>query len=124
MHYLVVMFGKLSSWWSDSPSPAIEKSYDPTNPKQNPLNPQGLKPCCACPQTKSARDDCFLKHGDEATEKCKEVVENHLAYDSPLVPDARINVNNKITTPRRSTIQTPAFRKLCNLLQHTSGMNL
>ncbi|KAL9714711.1 hypothetical protein Ac2012v2_001369 [Leucoagaricus gongylophorus] len=73
------MFGNISSWWSGSPSPTPEKSYDPTDPKQNPLNPKGLKPCCACPQTKSARDDCFFKYGDEATEKCKEVVESHLA---------------------------------------------
>ncbi|KAG6860191.1 hypothetical protein C0995_014559 [Termitomyces sp. Mi166 len=32
------MFGKISSLWS-SPEP-----YDPTDPKMNPLNPQGLKP--------------------------------------------------------------------------------
>ncbi|XP_006458593.1 hypothetical protein AGABI2DRAFT_65074, partial [Agaricus bisporus var. bisporus H97] len=52
---------------------------DPTDPKQNPLNPEGLKPCCACPQTKSLRDDCFLKYGDAAPEQCKEALQNHLA---------------------------------------------
>lgn len=32
---------QFSSWWSSSPpTPA---AYDPTDPKQNPLNPQGLK---------------------------------------------------------------------------------
>ncbi|RDB24154.1 Cytochrome c oxidase copper chaperone [Hypsizygus marmoreus] len=71
------MFAKISSLWS-SPEPA--KPFDPTDPKQNPLNPKGLKPCCACPQTKSARDDCFLKfEPSEANENCKEVVANHLA---------------------------------------------
>ncbi|KAF9453644.1 hypothetical protein P691DRAFT_812993 [Macrolepiota fuliginosa MF-IS2] len=74
------MFGPISSWWSGPSLPAVEsKPYDPTDPKQNSLNPKGLKPCCACPQTKSARDDCFLKYGDQAPEKCKEVVESHLA---------------------------------------------
>ncbi|KAJ7063160.1 cytochrome C oxidase copper chaperone-domain-containing protein [Mycena amicta] len=68
------MFGKISSWWSPTPA------YDPTNPKMSPLNPEGLKPCCACPQTKSARDDCFLASvSSEADEKCKQLVDNHLA---------------------------------------------
>ncbi|KIY48242.1 hypothetical protein FISHEDRAFT_43798, partial [Fistulina hepatica ATCC 64428] len=52
---------------------------DPTDPTQNPLNPKGLKPCCACPETKSARDECFLHAGTEADEKCKELVQSHLA---------------------------------------------
>ncbi|THV08032.1 hypothetical protein K435DRAFT_709321 [Dendrothele bispora CBS 962.96] len=73
------MFDKISSWWSSSSAPAAQEKYDPTNPKMNPLNPEGLKPCCACPQTKSVRDDCFLKYGPEADEKCKELVQNHLA---------------------------------------------
>jgi cytochrome c oxidase assembly protein subunit 17 len=41
-----------------------------------PKNPS----CCACPKTKSARDDCFLKFdGSEADEKCKALVQEHLA---------------------------------------------
>ncbi|KIK59075.1 hypothetical protein GYMLUDRAFT_44815 [Collybiopsis luxurians FD-317 M1] len=35
--------------------------------------------CCACPQTKSARDDCFLKYGPDADESCKDLVQNHMA---------------------------------------------
>ncbi|SJL04964.1 related to COX17-Cytochrome c oxidase copper chaperone [Armillaria ostoyae] len=70
------MFERIGSLWF----PAPEKPYDPTDPKMNPLNPQGLKPCCACPQTKSARDDCFLKYGTtDGDEKCQELVQNHLA---------------------------------------------
>ncbi|KIM49557.1 hypothetical protein M413DRAFT_59795, partial [Hebeloma cylindrosporum] len=53
---------------------------NPSDPKQNPLNPKGLKPCCACPQTKSARDDCFLKYDpSEAEGKCKQELANHIA---------------------------------------------
>ncbi|KAF8918828.1 hypothetical protein CPB85DRAFT_935461 [Mucidula mucida] len=62
------MLERLTSWWYPSPPPP---KYDPTDPKMNPLNPQGLKPCCACPQTKSVRDDCFLKNGPEADDKCR-----------------------------------------------------
>ncbi|KAG2020924.1 hypothetical protein CC2G_006208 [Coprinopsis cinerea AmutBmut pab1-1] len=86
------MFGKLSSWWSGSPAPE-SKPYDPTDPKQNPLNPEGLKPCCACPLTKRARDDCFLKFdAAEAPEKCKEQTRQRLpththSQDGPLMPD-------------------------------------
>lgn len=29
---------QITSWWTPT------KPYDPTDPKQNPLNPQGLKP--------------------------------------------------------------------------------
>ncbi|KAN0141053.1 Cytochrome C oxidase copper chaperone (COX17) domain containing protein, partial [Lactarius tabidus] len=73
-------FLQITALWSPSPAPPPAKApYDPTDPKQNPLNPQGLKPCCACPQTKSARDDCFLKFdGSEAGDKCKELVQAHL----------------------------------------------
>jgi cytochrome c oxidase assembly protein subunit 17 len=90
---------QVTALWSPTPTPPPAKApYDPTDPKQNPLNPQGLKPyaprlfpcthpcssddcsCCACPQTKSARDDCFLKFdGSESDEKCKELVQAHLA---------------------------------------------
>ncbi|EGN96388.1 hypothetical protein SERLA73DRAFT_94574 [Serpula lacrymans var. lacrymans S7.3] len=77
------MFGSISSWWSSTPSassPTEEKAkYDPTNPAMNPLNPKGLKPCCACPETKSARDACFLQSktgGDEG--ECAELVRRHV----------------------------------------------
>ncbi|GAA5922314.1 hypothetical protein JCM3775_005688 [Rhodotorula graminis] len=53
------------------------------NPELNPLNPEGHKPCCACPETKKARDDCFLKFGSNADDgadsgaQCKDIVERH-----------------------------------------------
>ncbi|BGP22540.1 cytochromec oxidase copper chaperone [Rhodotorula toruloides] len=55
------------------------------DPKLNPRNPEGLKPCCACPETKKARDDCFLLHGSNADsssdsqDKCREIVAQHRA---------------------------------------------
>ncbi|WFD24655.1 hypothetical protein MEQU1_003358 [Malassezia equina] len=45
--------------------------------------PQGIRPCCACPETKAARDDCFLKFGHnveehgESARKCEELVKKH-----------------------------------------------
>ncbi|KAI0692222.1 cytochrome C oxidase copper chaperone-domain-containing protein [Cytidiella melzeri] len=72
----------MSSWWGGStPTPVPDsKPFDPTDPKQNPLNPKGLKPCCACPETKSKRDDCFLNFdSSESSEKCKELVQAHIA---------------------------------------------
>lgn len=41
--------------------------------------------CCACPETKKARDDCFLLHGSNADsssdsqDKCREIVAQHRA---------------------------------------------
>ncbi|KAF4613636.1 hypothetical protein D9613_007663 [Agrocybe pediades] len=73
------MLDKISSWWSSTP-PASDKPYNPSDPKMNPLNPKGLKPCCACPETKKARDDCFLRYdASEAEGKCKEELANHIA---------------------------------------------
>ncbi|KAG1868900.1 cytochrome C oxidase copper chaperone-domain-containing protein [Suillus tomentosus] len=77
------MFQSISSWWSPTPTPtptpapALKEKYDPTDPKMNPLNPQGLKPCCACPETKSSRDACFLQNGNEEG-KCAEVLKKHV----------------------------------------------
>ncbi|KAG8703968.1 hypothetical protein FRC11_010316 [Ceratobasidium sp. 423] len=49
-------------------------------PSKNSLNPQGIKPCCACPETKSARDDCFLRYDpSEAPGKCADVLQKHIA---------------------------------------------
>jgi len=79
------MFG----WFSWKPStevalvptasaPACAK--DAGTKEVNPLNPKGLKPCCACPESKSARDDCYLKFdGSDVDEKCKDLVQQHIA---------------------------------------------
>ncbi|RIB19349.1 hypothetical protein C2G38_1272978 [Gigaspora rosea] len=36
-----------------------------------------IKPCCACPDTKKARDECIFQTGDE--EKCRNLIEAHKA---------------------------------------------
>ncbi|KAF8548455.1 hypothetical protein OG21DRAFT_1449075 [Imleria badia] len=73
------MFSGIASWWSSSKvTPAVmSEKYDPTNPKMNPLNPKGLKPCCACLETKSARDSCFLQHGADDGQ-CAELLKKHV----------------------------------------------
>lgn len=44
--------------------------------------PEGVRPklkiCCACPETKSKRDECVVLHGPEA-EECKKLIEAHKA---------------------------------------------
>ncbi|PBC27733.1 Cytochrome c oxidase copper chaperone [Apis cerana cerana] len=37
-----------------------------------------LKPCCACPETKKARDDCIITKGEE---NCRDLIEAHKTYD-------------------------------------------
>ncbi|KAK9505155.1 hypothetical protein O3M35_009271 [Rhynocoris fuscipes] len=33
-----------------------------------------LKPCCACPETKKARDECIIQNGEE---NCQSYIEAH-----------------------------------------------
>ncbi|XP_074600398.1 cytochrome c oxidase copper chaperone COX17 [Brevipalpus obovatus] len=33
-----------------------------------------LKPCCACPETKRARDECIIERGEE---HCQDLIEAH-----------------------------------------------
>ncbi|KAF8344012.1 cytochrome C oxidase copper chaperone-domain-containing protein [Cantharellus anzutake] len=57
-----------------------EVACTPQKPAPNPLNPEGIKPCCACPETKAARDECFMKHdSDTASKACMELVQKHIA---------------------------------------------
>ena len=45
----------------------------------DPLNPDGIKPCCACPITKQKRDDCFMKSANGEVE-CKDLIQAHREY--------------------------------------------
>ncbi|KAN0061467.1 hypothetical protein ACQY0O_006314 [Thecaphora frezii] len=62
---------------------AIESKVETANKFVTELNPKGIKPCCACPETKAARDDCFFKFGHsveedgESAKKCEELVRKH-----------------------------------------------
>ncbi|WWC68950.1 uncharacterized protein I206_102886 [Kwoniella pini CBS 10737] len=67
---------------SSSSTPDSSRSSTPETSSKavNPLNPQGLKPCCACPETKSKRDDCFIKSpAGEGDVNCREFIEAHKA---------------------------------------------
>jgi len=46
----------------------------PTDPGAPKLGKSGKKICCACPETKKARDACVLAHGED---DCKELIEAH-----------------------------------------------
>ncbi|CAG8581387.1 6827_t:CDS:1, partial [Scutellospora calospora] len=46
-------------------------------PSQQPQLQPSVKPCCACPDTKKARDECIFQTGDE--EKCRSLIEAHKA---------------------------------------------
>ncbi|XP_048834754.1 cytochrome c oxidase copper chaperone [Brienomyrus brachyistius] len=39
-----------------------------------PQEKKPLKPCCACPETKKARDACIVEKGEES---CNELIEAH-----------------------------------------------
>eukprot|EP00794_Sanderia_malayensis_P000396 gene396-1030_t len=36
--------------------------------------PKKLKACCACPETKKARDECIMEKGEE---NCQDLIEAH-----------------------------------------------
>ncbi|RWS07130.1 cytochrome c oxidase copper chaperone-like protein [Dinothrombium tinctorium] len=45
-----------------------------TNAAKNENDGKKLKPCCACPETKRARDQCIIENGEE---NCRELIEAH-----------------------------------------------
>ncbi|XP_002123716.2 cytochrome c oxidase copper chaperone [Ciona intestinalis] len=44
--------------------------------KKRPIGKDGkpLKPCCCCPETKTARDECIVNRGEEA---CGDLIQAH-----------------------------------------------
>ncbi|RNA21320.1 cytochrome c oxidase copper chaperone [Brachionus plicatilis] len=57
-------------------APAEKKQCESDSCKleQKPKTDQKLKPCCACPETKKARDACIMEKGEE---NCKDLIEAH-----------------------------------------------
>ena len=43
-------------------------------PTENGEEKKKLKPCCACPETKRARDECIIEKGEEG---CLKLIEAH-----------------------------------------------
>jgi len=50
------------------PQTAAAKTPEATEKKP------ACKACCACPETKRARDDCIVQYGEE---NCKELIDKH-----------------------------------------------
>ena len=48
-------------------------SQEPTSQEGN-KSAGKLKPCCACPETKKARDECIVENGEE---NCLGLIEAH-----------------------------------------------
>uniref|UniRef100_A0A8C5WCQ3 Cytochrome c oxidase copper chaperone n=1 Tax=Leptobrachium leishanense TaxID=445787 RepID=A0A8C5WCQ3_9ANUR len=45
-------------------------TYPPTGSQEK----KPLRPCCACPETKKARDACIIEKGEE---HCQDLIEAH-----------------------------------------------
>ncbi|XP_044740412.1 cytochrome c oxidase copper chaperone [Chrysoperla carnea] len=55
--------------------PEIEAIPQPISVVEpNKTEQKKLKPCCACPETKRARDECIIQNGEE---KCGDLIEAH-----------------------------------------------
>ncbi|XP_040169960.1 cytochrome c oxidase copper chaperone [Anopheles arabiensis] len=48
----------------------VDTASTPATTKEKPK----CKACCACPETKRARDACIMENGEE---KCSELIEKH-----------------------------------------------
>ena len=57
---------------TDNKKKGIINDLDSSNSSSSNNN---VKPCCACPDTKKARDECIFKYGDET--KCRDLIEAH-----------------------------------------------
>lgn len=69
------------AWGWSSSQPAAELVAVPASapvPKPAPIGADGKpkKMCCACPETKRARDECFVARGELG---CLEAIEAHKA---------------------------------------------
>lgn len=42
--------------------------------EEKPDEKKKLKPCCACPETKKARDACIIERGEE---NCSDLIQAH-----------------------------------------------
>ncbi|CAM9104095.1 unnamed protein product [Discosporangium mesarthrocarpum] len=61
----------------NSPSGSIDPGKEGVPPVPTPapqLGKSGKKICCSCPETKRARDECVVFHGEDA---CSKAIEAH-----------------------------------------------
>ncbi|XP_017782494.1 PREDICTED: cytochrome c oxidase copper chaperone [Nicrophorus vespilloides] len=52
----------------------VEAASSEVSNTKGPEEPKKLKPCCACPETKRARDACIIENGQE---NCGDLIEAH-----------------------------------------------
>ncbi|KAF9081652.1 hypothetical protein BGX29_004919 [Mortierella sp. GBA35] len=62
-----------------APAPTTVVASTPSAPAAAPTGPIGadgkpLKPCCSCPETKKARDQCVFNNGEE---NCLDLIKAH-----------------------------------------------
>ncbi|KXS18430.1 cytochrome C oxidase copper chaperone [Gonapodya prolifera JEL478] len=71
-------FGRSSTSTTQSSSPALlaPSSLPPPKPTDTPAEPK-CKPCCACPDTRQARDDCMIMYGEDGETKCAQLIKAH-----------------------------------------------
>ncbi|POW14693.1 hypothetical protein PSHT_07322 [Puccinia striiformis] len=72
-----------------------------------PQNPEKIKPCCACPETKRLRDDCFLRFGppDESSKHKSKIQRRHPSPISPGFPRIDRIVHHLAPYRQESTIK-------------------
>lgn len=56
-----------------TPAAAQQKQPETSAPEKD-KSEKPLRPCCACPETKKARDECVVENGEE---NCTAVIEAH-----------------------------------------------
>ena len=54
-------------------SPAVSQQTQPDAPASE-KSEKPLRPCCACPETKKARDECVVENGEA---NCAALIEAH-----------------------------------------------
>ncbi|KAH9814017.1 cytochrome C oxidase copper chaperone-domain-containing protein [Melampsora americana] len=77
-------FQSFFSIFSSRPETEAQSIGGSSDPIKNPLNPEGIRPCCACPDTKRSRDDCFIRYGppdesEESSRRCADMIAAHRA---------------------------------------------
>lgn len=46
--------------------------------KNNSIEQEKPRPCCVCVETRTARDECFLKNSEDAEKRCKDLIKMHI----------------------------------------------
>ena len=65
--------GSLVTGLGENPS-TRPKMSEKAQSTENGEEKKKLKPCCACPETKKARDECIIEKGEDS---CSKLIEAH-----------------------------------------------